>query len=393
MTRGRRTRSSLGGGVLASALLLACVADPPPSSETTGPLEPDTETTAVPSDSTTTTGVADTTTSGPPPGTTSDETTTIDDPSTGSPPVFDLPIPDMPPDPQSCPVDPPVLAGVPCNPVDVALVPPFDGFYDCLELADVPNVPTSFGGVSFAFDDPDLLLVGGAANTVAGELFAIRVTRDEDCHVTGFAEAQAQVYAGAEYNDGGVAYGPGDVLFLARWPVNELGQLLPGSLVTDRVDALAPFGVGVDSVAGLTFVPPTYPGEGQLKLITWAGGEWFTLPITAAGDGTYDPGVAVPGPILPGGPEGIVYVSGANDGFDDVSVLVSEWSAGNVATYLVDAQGDPMVGTRQDFIVGLTGAEGAHIDPTSGDFLFTTFGGGDRLIVISGFVPNPPPAG
>ena len=38
---------------------------------------------------------------------------------------------------------------------------------------------------------------------------------------------------------------------------------------------------------------------------------------------------------------------------------------------------------------GLTGAEGAFLDPLSGDFLFTTFGGGNRLIAIRGFTPNP----
>ena len=37
----------------------------------------------------------------------------------------------------------------------------------------------------------------------------------------------------------------------------------------------------------------------------------------------------------------------------------------------------------------VTGAEGAYLDPHSGDFLFTTFGGGNRLIAIRGFTPNP----
>lgn len=40
-------------------------------------------------------------------------------------------------------------------------------------------------------------------------------------------------------------------------------------------------------------------------------------------------------------------------------------------------------------MTGLTGAEGAFLDPYSGDFLFTTFGGGNRLIAIRGFTPNP----
>ncbi len=375
-------------------LVVACTDDPTATETTTGVVVPG-STSVPPGDSST--GTIDGSSSESP---ASSSSTTALATSTSAPatstddgPVFDLGIPDAGPSPGTCVAEAPMIAAVPCDPLDVTIVPPFDEHYDCFELAEVPNVPSSHGGVSFSREDPDVLLIGGAANTLAGQLYAIRVTRDESCHVTGFAELQAQVYSEAAYNDGGVDYGPDDVLFLARWPVNELGQLLPGSMVTDRIDVLAPLGVGISSIAGLTFVPPTYPGEGQLKLITWSGGEWFTLPLSPAGDGTFDPGMAVPGPVLGGGPEGIVYVSGDNEGFDDVSVLVSEWSAGNVATYLVDAQGEPMVATRQDFIVGLSGAEGAHIDPTSGDFLFSTFGGGDRLVVITGFVPNPPPAG
>ena len=68
---------------------------------------------------------------------------------------------------------------------------------------------------------------------------------------------------------------------------------------------------------------------------------------------------------------------------------MSEWSAGNLAAYDADADGDPVLASRRDFVVGLTGAEGAFLDPYSGDFLFTTFGGGNRLIAIRGFLPNP----
>jgi hypothetical protein len=50
------------------------------------------------------------------------------------------------------------------------------------------------------------------------------------------------------------------------------------------------------------------------------------------------------------------------------------------------------VATRQTFISGLTGAEGATIDPLTGDFLFSTFGGGDRVFVVRGFSqPSPTP--
>ena len=38
---------------------------------------------------------------------------------------------------------------------------------------------------------------------------------------------------------------------------------------------------------------------------------------------------------------------------------------------------------------GLTGAEGAVIDPLTGDFIFSTFGGGNEIDVISGFTVAP----
>ena len=61
----------------------------------------------------------------------------------------------------------------------------------------------------------------------------------------------------------------------------------------------------------------------------------------------------------------------------------------DINLYVVDsswgANGDPTLASRRNFVIGLEGAEGAAIDPSSGDFLFTTFGGGDRVIVVHGF--------
>ncbi|MCW5609864.1 MAG: PEP-CTERM sorting domain-containing protein [Rubrivivax sp.] len=72
-------------------------------------------------------------------------------------------------------------------------------------------------------------------------------------------------------------------------------------------------------------------------------------------------------------------------------MLISEYSAGMVGAYQLDAQGNPLVATRRTFLSGLTGAEGAAIDPVTGDFFFSTFGGGDRIVRVSGFTEPPPP--
>ena len=47
--------------------------------------------------------------------------------------------------------------------------------------------------------------------------------------------------------------------------------------------------------------------------------------------------------------------------------------------------------SRRVLLSGLSGAEGALIDPVTGDFLFSTFNGGNQLVRVSGFVAPPEP--
>jgi hypothetical protein len=285
----------------------------------------------------------------------------------------------------------PALAQTPCgNNPGIVIQPPFDDNYTCRDLGSVPDLPPDYGGLTFKFDDPNTILIGGAANTADGKLYAIGVVRDAANHITGFT-GTATVFADAAFNDGGVVYGPGNVLFLARWPANEVGQTKPGSTSTDKIISLDPLGV-TPSPGGLNFVPTGYPGAGQLKLVSWEGGEWYTLAFTADGVGTFDLTAATLETTIIGGPEGFIYVPPGSPDFTDFnSMLVSEWSDGNIAAYQLDANGDPIPTTRVDFITGLSGAEGAVIDPVTGDFLFSTFGGGERVIVVQGFLPPPPP--
>lgn len=260
--------------------------------------------------------------------------------------------------------------------------------YSYVDLGSVPSLPSNYGGLTFKHDDPNKLIIGGEANQATGDLYTIDVTRDINGHVTGFS-GTAQFYAEAPYNDGGVTYGPANVLFASRWPVNELAQYLPGSTTPDKVIDLAALGV-VSSHAALNLVPTGFGGAGRVKLVSWSGGEFYDATVTPDGSGTYNLNGVVQTATLSGGPEGFVYVPLGSVLFGDASMIVSEYSAGSIATYEVDANGDPILASRRLFMSGLTGAEGAVIDPVTGDFLFSTFGGGSRVIVVSGFaVPEP----
>lgn len=181
------------------------------------------------------------------------------------------------------------------------------------------------------------------------------------------------------------------MLFTAQWPINMLGQTAPGSLNEDRVDDLAAVGVAGCGQGGLSFVPAGFPGAGQLKLVSWPSGQWYTLPLAPDGAGTFAPGPATLETTIGGGPEGIFYVPVGSPLFAGFNVLIAEYSAGTVGAYVVDGGGNPIPASRTDFITGLTGAEGAAIDPLTGDFLFSTFGGGNQIIRVSGFVAPPPP--
>ena len=281
----------------------------------------------------------------------------------------------------------------------VTISPGFASDYTATDLGTIAGLPTSFGGLNILAGTTDTLLIGGAANTAAGNLYTIGVTRDPgDLSITGFTGAPTPFGDIGEYNDGGVNYGPGGVLFTSRWPQNELGQTKPGSTDEDRIDDLAALGVA-QSHSAINFVPAGFGGAGKAKIVSWAGGEWYDLDLTPDGSGTFDLVSAIQvdldlstGAIdlLPGGPEGFVYISDDNEGFSVDSMLVSDYSANRVSAYQLDGDGNPLVSTRVDFLTDLTGAEGAFIDPLTGDFLFSTFGGDNTVIRVDGFVVPPP---
>ncbi len=258
--------------------------------------------------------------------------------------------------------------------------PFYSGSYSYLDLGSVPGVPINYGGLALKRGDQGKLLLGGAANGPAGEIFEIDVVRDANGHIIGFS-GTATVFAAAPYNDGGIVYGPGGVLFASRYPVNQLAQYKPGSIAPDKIIDMTALGIA-GSHATLQFAP-----NGKVKLGSWSGGQFYDANVVPDGLGTYDLANVVLITTLVGGPEGYAYVPEGSPLFSAPSMLVSEYSNSMVTTYEVDSNFDPIDGTRREFMTGLSGAEGAFIDPVTGDFLFSTFGGFNRIVRVSGFEP------
>ncbi|MFM7265919.1 MAG: hypothetical protein ACKOZW_10095 [Cyanobium sp.] len=279
--------------------------------------------------------------------------------------------------------------------------PFYAGSYTLTRLGSMPGVPPLYGGLTFL--DKDTILIGGRANTANGRLYTVDVTRGSGNHITGFSGVASQFGGDGSsigaYNDGGVSFGPNGVLFLARWPVNGIGQVKPGTTAAENKISAGPADAA-SSVSALNFVPAGFGGAGGLKVVSWVAGQWYDAGLSPDGTGTFDLGpfnqVDLDPTItgiqnVPGGPEGFVYIPAGNPLFAVNSMLISEYSAGVVGAYEVDTKGNPLVNTRRPFITDLVGAEGAAIDPVTGDFLFSTFGGGDQVVMVQGFKAPPSP--
>ena len=269
---------------------------------------------------------------------------------------------------------------------------PFDIHYRARDLGEPPGLVGNLGGLTFLAGAPDTLLIGGNAAGPFGAIYSIPLTRDEDGHITGFAASGTRFATATGVTggiDGGLSYGPDGVLFYTTYRDNHLGQIKPGSSGPDRLDALSPLGV-LSSTGSLQFVPGDMPGGGRLKLLSFTRSTWYDATLSPDGNGTFDITLSGAGIFIGGGPEGVVYIRAGNAGFSNNSVLVSEWSNRRVVAYDIDDNGDPLVDTRRIFISDLSSAEGAAIDPVTGDFLFSNYGGTERgVIVVGGFVAPP----
>ncbi len=269
--------------------------------------------------------------------------------------------------------------------------------YTLTDLGSIDQLPAQYGGLTIKPGEPNTLYIGGDANFSAGALYTVPLQRDPVTQeITGFA-GSASLHVNAPNIDGGVYFAPNGTLLFTRYSMNELGQILPDDSYVSI--PLGTYGIA-SSVGSLAIVPFGFPGAGNLVLSSYNGSAIYNVPYTIDGSGQYilsnqDAEVSLDGTAT--GPEGIAYIPIGSLAFSNPSMAISSYSRGTVVVFEVGDNGLPLINTARDMVVGLTGAEGALIDPVTGDFLFSTFGGGDKVIRISGFEPpssvdegNPP---
>jgi hypothetical protein len=260
---------------------------------------------------------------------------------------------------------------------------PYSADYTLTQFSSISGVPANFGGVTFL--NSNTILLGGAANGASGAIYSVPVLRDASNQITGFGSAT--LYASAPYIDGGLAFGTDGNLYFTEYPENELGEITePCTPPCSPNEQTVLTGIA-SSVGTIGFVPGGFQGAGNAIIGSYSGGEWYNVTLSG--------GVPASPTLLEntgGGPEGIVWILAGSPDFPANTALVSQYGTGTVVAYQVDSNGAP-TGSGQSFITGLTGAEGATIDPLTGDFLFSTFGGGSSLDVVAGFnAPSPEPA-
>lgn len=260
--------------------------------------------------------------------------------------------------------------------------------YALTDLGTITDLPTPYGGLTIKADEPNTLYIGGGANASSGAIYTVPLLRDPVTQsITGFA-GPATFHANAPNIDGGLSFTPeGTLMFTQYTPFshNSIGQILAdNSYVTTQLTSL---GIAA-SVGSHAFVPAGYPGAGGLIIASYNGNVAYRVPFTVDAAGQYSfasPTASVDVLNSATGPEGIAYVPFGSAGFFAPSMVVSAYGMNKVVVFEIDPNGLPITATVRDMVTGLVGAEGAWIDPLTGDFLFSTFGGSNRVIKVSGF--------
>jgi hypothetical protein len=253
-----------------------------------------------------------------------------------------------------------------------------------LTSATALGVPGPLGGITFS-PVGATLYIGGAANGVAGAVYAAPVVRNPTTQqVTSIGPAV--FFHAAPFIDGGLVIDPAGTFLCSRYSGNELGQF---NAVTSTAPALP---AASASTGGLCFGNAPGPNAGKLFVSFYSNGDIFTVTTTPGPNGTYVPTALTQWAALPFGTEGIAFIPAGPAAGD---LLVTNFALGSISLIDVDANtGLPVGGalspTLVPFATGIGGGEGFAFDPVTNDFFVSTYNGSptNSLIHISGF-PGP----
>jgi hypothetical protein len=265
--------------------------------------------------------------------------------------------------------------------------PAFASDYQVYVLGPVPGGLPPLGGSVISSNDPNTLLIAGGSETASGGIYAIKVRRNSCGHIVGF-DGTASLVATTPWVDASLLYAPNQTLLYTQWPGKFLfSELSPGSTTPDLSINLQTLGMMGGGLGSMGFVPSGLTGAHGLRAATQPEGYWYHLDLTANGN-LYSLSLGPTTATLPHWPGGFAYVPAGSPGFTNQSLIIAEWDNNTVATYQVDDQGDPVLSTRQPFINNLYRPWGAYFEPTTGDYLFLSWGAPpDQVYIVEGFVP------
>lgn len=280
-----------------------------------------------------------------------------------------------------------------------ALAPAFDDQYTIVNLGAPPGVPSDLGGICFLHDDPNILLIGGRANTTDGAIYAVPLVRDDAGHIVGFGGPGTLLATAPGPDDGGINgslsyFDDSELLTYCTYPDNGFGQIGPGQATPNAIQDLDAT-ILVASLGAHAVVPCGLPGGHTLKFTThdpgsWYEGVWFVQQDAGCGVGCLIVAPTRMTARLDGGLAAITYVRGTNPAFDEHTVLITKRDAARIDGYRLDPDGNPRVDTEFPFVTNLAGAFGMTVDGATHDLVVSTSGDdGNEIHVVVGFDPCP----
>ncbi len=286
---------------------------------------------------------------------------------------------------------------VPAGP-EAVLAEEYVGTYFAYDLGPVPapgdTVLPRLGGLVIAPDDPNTMYIVGPSEVPDAQLHKIGVERGECGHIIGFV-GEAEFVLTSPYLDL-MVNGPMDTVFISHYPTQGLSQYLPGADALSSNVTLAPLS-GNQSPGGINFVPPGYPDEGMLRVMSFplnhaAPGEWHHVDISHNGV-DYDLAPLQKTVEIEHGPGGFAYIPEGSPLFPEQRIIVTEWLSNpqSVSSYAVDDEGDPIPETRKLFFESFVKPWGSYFEPETGDYMFLQWENmPDHIYIVQGFVPPPP---